>query len=285
MNSAAVKNPARYAVIGHPIGHSRSPFIHQRFGAQTARALSYETIDATPAQFASSVAAFFAAGGQGLNITVPHKEAALTVAHALTERARHAGAINTLALQPNGQLLGDNTDGVGLLRDLERNQHVQITGRRVLVLGAGGAARGILAPLLEAQPSEVALFNRTAARAHELLTRFGALGPLRVLSRAQFGPQPFDVVINATAASLAGVAPDLPAQIVNSYSICYDLAYGPQDTAFMRWAQQRGCARTIMGLGMLVEQAAESFYLWHGLRPDTASVLAELGAALRNADS
>jgi len=276
-----MSQPDRYAVIGHPVSHSRSPFIHARFAAQTGQPLSYTTIDAKPAAFDHAVAEFFAQGGKGLNITVPHKEAAARLADELTPRAQRAGAVNTLAVRKSGGLLGDNTDGAGLARDLANNHRVSVAGRRVLLLGAGGAARGILAPLLGLQPSQLLIVNRTVQRAHELVQEFRDLGQLQAVGYDQLNGSPFDLVINATAASLAGELPALPARIVNKDSICYDLAYAREDTPFVQWAHQRGVARAMDGLGMLVEQAAESFHLWRGVRPDTASVLSALVAELR----
>lgn len=277
-----MNNPDRYAVIGHPVGHSRSPFIHARFAAQTGQSLTYTTIDATPDDFPTAVRRFFSAGGKGLNVTVPHKEAALRLVDELTPRAQRAGAVNTLAVRDGDQgLLGDNTDGAGLARDLLNNHRIMIAGRRVLLLGAGGAARGVLAPLLGLKPSDLTVVNRNIDRARELVERFRDLGKLRATGYQELGREPYDIVINATAASLAGELPALPAGIVDSRSICYDMAYGREDTPFVRWAWERGCARALMGLGMLVEQAAESFHLWHGVRPDTASVLSELMAELQ----
>jgi shikimate dehydrogenase len=280
-----MSNPDRYAVIGHPVGHSRSPFIHERFAAQTAQSLVYSTIDASPEQFEATVRQFFAEGGKGLNVTVPHKETALKLVDELTPRAQRAGAVNTLALRKGAQgisLLGDNTDGAGLARDLLNNHHVTIAGRRVLLLGAGGAARGVLAPLLGLKPSDLTIVNRNVLRARELAERFRDMGRLRAIGYADLDGEPYDIVINATAASLAGELPAVPPGIVNARSICYDMAYGRDETPFVRWALQRGCVRAIMGLGMLVEQAAESFYLWRGVRPDTASVLAALAASIHS---
>lgn len=274
-------SPERYAVIGHPVSHSRSPFIHARFAAQTGQALSYDTIDAAPAVFEHTVREFFAHGGRGLNVTVPHKEAATRLVDELTPRARRAGAVNTLAPRNEGGLLGDNTDGAGLARDLANNHHVSIAGRRVLLLGAGGAARGVIAPLLGLRPSQLTIVNRNVARARELVAAFSDLGQLTAVGYADLGGAPWDLVINATAASLAGELPPLPPGIVNAQSICYDMAYGRDDTPFVNWAHQRGVARAMDGLGMLVEQAAESYFLWRGVRPDTASVLSALVARLR----
>jgi len=281
-----MNTPDRYAVIGHPVSHSRSPFIHAQFAAQTHQSISYDTIDASPADFAATVREFFAAGGKGLNITIPHKEAALQLVDELTPRARRAGAVNTLALRSAGDghdfsLLGDNTDGAGLVRDLLNNHRVVIAGRRLLLLGAGGAARGVLAPLLGLKPSALTVVNRNVERALELVEQFRDLGHLSAIGYPELRSEPYDIVINATAASLAGELPPLPRGIVGTHSICYDMAYGREDTPFVRWAFDRGCARALMGLGMLVEQAAESFHLWRGLRPDTASVLSALTAELR----
>jgi shikimate dehydrogenase len=270
----------RYAVIGYPVAHSRSPFIHTRFAEQTRQALEYGTLEAAPEDFESVVGGFFAGGGKGLNVTVPHKEAACKLADELTPRARRAQAVNTLAISKQGGLLGDNTDGAGLARDLLNNQRITIAGRRLLLLGAGGAARGVLAPLLGLRPSELTIANRTLQRAQDLVAQFTDFGPVRAVGYEALGNAPFDIVINATAASLAGQLPPLTPGIVNARSICYDMAYARDDTAFVRWAHERGVARAIMGLGMLVEQAAESFYLWRGFRPDTPSVLVALNAEL-----
>jgi shikimate dehydrogenase len=276
-----MSNKDRYAVIGHPVAHSRSPFIHARFAEQTHQSLEYGTIDAAPGQFAATVQGFFAEGGKGLNVTIPHKEAACRLAAELTPRAQRAHAVNTLALSKSGLLLGDNTDGAGLARDLLNNQRVTIAGRRVLLLGAGGAARGVLAPLLGLRPSELTIVNRTPERAAELVAMFSDLGHLRAGGFGDLGGSSFDIVINATAASLAGESLPLPPGIVTAQSICYDMAYGRDDTPFVRWAHERGVARAMMGVGMLVEQAAESFHLWRGVRPDTASVISALVAELR----
>jgi shikimate dehydrogenase len=243
--------------------------------------MEYTTIDAAPAELESAIRAFFAGNGKGLNITVPHKEASLHLAAELTPRARRARAINTLALRKDGTLLGDNTDGAGLARDLLNNQRITIAGRRLLLLGAGGAARGVLAPLLGLRPSELVIANRTVQRADELVGMFSDLGMLRASGFDALGDEPFDIVINATAASLAGEVPPLPPAVVNAHTICYDMAYAREETPFVRWAHERGATRAVDGLGMLVEQAAESFHLWRGVRPDTASVLSALTAQLR----
>jgi shikimate dehydrogenase len=266
--------PDRYAVFGHPVAHSRSPWIHARFAALTAQAMSYEARDVPPGGFGAALAEFLAAGGRGLNITLPHKLAACAAAERLTSRARRAGAVNTLAVQPGG-LLGDNTDGAGLLRDLQDNLGIAVAARRVLLVGAGGAARGALPALLDALPREVLIANRSAGRAVALATDFAADGPVTGAGlEAAHGP--FDLVINATSASLSDDVPALPDEVIGPATFCYDMAYGSAPTAFMRWASERGAAGVADGIGMLVEQAAESFALWRGVRPPTAQVLAEL---------
>jgi shikimate dehydrogenase len=273
--------PDRYAVFGHPVAHSRSPWIHTRFAQLTDQALVYEAHDVLPGEFDSALAEFLAAGGRGLNITLPHKLAAYAAAERLTPRARRAGAVNTLAAQAAG-LLGDNTDGAGLLRDLQANLGVVLAGRRVLLVGAGGAARGALPALLDARPREVLIANRSAEKAIALAAAFAVEGPVQGAGLdAAHGP--FDLVVNATSASLAGDAPALPDDVIGPATFCYDMAYGGAPTAFMRWAAGRGAASTADGIGMLVEQAAESFELWRGVRPATAPVLAELRALIASA--
>jgi shikimate dehydrogenase len=272
--------PDRYAVIGHPVAHSRSPFIHERFARQTGQQMSYGLIDAAPAAFDVVVRRFFAEGGKGLNVTVPHKQSAAVLADELTPRANVAGAINTLIVLPDGRLQGDNTDGAGLARDLLVNLGITIAGRRVLLLGAGGAARGVVAPLLGLRPSTLLIANRTADRARELAAAFTRLGEVRGCGFEEIPEGPYDLIINATSASLKGEVPPLPADVAGTRSFCYDMAYAREDTSFIRWAQSQGCTRSAMGFGMLVEQAAESFFAWRGLRPDTSSVLAALKAEI-----
>ena len=272
--------PDRYAVIGHPVDHSRSPFIHERFARQVGHAIRYDRIDASPGALEQSVRDFLAAGGKGLNVTLPHKQTAVRLVADLTPRAERAGAVNTLSVREDGSLAGDNTDGLGLTRDLVYNFGVTIAGRRVLLLGAGGAARGVLMPLLGLQPRELTIANSGSARALELAAEFRDEGAVRGGGFGDLAGEPYDLVINATAASLAGEALPLPPGIVGARSFCYDMGYAKEDTAFVRWARQRGCARAAMGLGMLVEQAAESFFIWRGIRPDTAPVLAALKVEL-----
>jgi len=265
----------RYGVVGHPVSHSLSPFIHAMFARETGQAMSYRPFDVTAEDFETRVRGFFAEGGAGLNVTLPHKIAAVELADELTERAAHAAAVNTLALQ-DGRLLGDNTDGAGLVRDLCDNLGVVITNRRVLIIGAGGATRGILAPILGLEPVVVVIANRTSERAQALAAAFADLGATQGTGFEYLEPRPFDIIINATSASLSGDIPPIPEAAITADSVCYDLAYGRSASAFVQWATRVGCGRAVQGVGMLVEQAAESFRLWRGVRPATAQVLAAL---------
>jgi shikimate dehydrogenase len=270
--------PERYAVIGHPIAHSRSPWIHARFAQQTGQHLTYAAIDAAPAELTARVREFFDEGGRGLNVTVPHKQAVLELMDELSERARIAGAVNTIVRNPDHTLRGDNTDGVGFVRDLTHNLGESIAGKRVLLLGAGGAARGLLAPLLSLQPREVVIANRASARALELAAVFAQRGPVRGTGFADLGAQTFELIVNATAAGMRGELPPLAAEVLKRAGLCYDLGYAHGTTGFLQWAREQGVARCCDGAGMLVEQAAESFLLWRDVRPQTASVLAALRA-------
>jgi shikimate dehydrogenase len=276
----------RYAVIGSGIGHSRSPQIHAMFAKATRQAMEYGLLDVPPVAFQTVVRNFFRDGGRGLNVTVPHKEAALRLADTHTPRAARAGAVNTLAAAANGKLLGDNTDGAGLVRDLTVNLGCRLGGARVLLLGAGGAARGVLAPLLEAGVASLVICNRRGSRAKQLAQEFADVGPVTAAAAADStaagrarvrDDAGYDVILNATSASLTGELPQIPLHAVGTQTLAYDLAYGERDTVFVHWAHSAGAARAVMGLGMLVEQAAESFLLWRGVRPDTAHVLAALG--------
>jgi shikimate dehydrogenase len=246
--------------------------------------MSYKLYDFTPEEFHDRVRDFFKQGGRGLNVTVPHKIAAVDVADDLTARAAHAAAVNTLALRNDGTILGDNTDGTGLVRDLCDNQGIVITHRRILIIGAGGASRGVLAPLLALSPGEVVLANRTADRAEALADAFAKLGTIHGVGFRYISGGAFDLIINATSASLSGDIPAVPIGIVGPETVCYDMAYGKSETPFVRWAVKLGCTRALQGWGMLVEQAAESFRVWRGVRPSTAPVLTALKerAALPN---
>ncbi|MFC3282808.1 shikimate dehydrogenase [Litchfieldella rifensis] len=267
----------RYCVFGHPVGHSRSPQIHAAFAEQSGEAITYTAIEAPLDDFAGAWRAFVAAGGCGANVTVPFKEDAFRLCDTLSARARRAGAVNTLILGDNGQTYGDTTDGVGLVRDLAQHG-VNLAGARILVLGAGGAVRGVLEPLLTAQPASLLVANRTAEKAVSLAADFSDLGAIRG-GGFEAVEGPFEVVINGTSASLAGDLPPLPDDLFAATATAYDMMYGAEPTVFLRWALERG-ARPIDGLGMLVEQAAEAFFQWRHKRPDTAPVLASLRASL-----
>ena len=269
----------QYAVFGDPIHHSKSPRIHAMFAEQTKQDLIYKAQRVPAADFNQAVAQFFVDGGKGLNCTVPLKELAWQLAaespHHLTERARLAKAVNTLALQVDGSLLADNTDGIGLVNDLLNNA-VDLAGQRILILGAGGASRGIILPILECRPHSITIANRTLAKAEALVADFAGHGTLQALSFEQLQGLQFDVVLNATSASLSDQLPPLPDDLLADRACCYDLAYANQATAFVRWAQQHGAEKSLDGLGMLVEQAAEAFRLWRGVKPQTLPVIALL---------
>jgi shikimate dehydrogenase len=268
--------PGRFVLFGHPVGHSWSPFIHGLFARQFDHVVDYKLQDVDPGQFRHAVINFFVEGGGGANVTLPHKPAAAEIVNDLSARAERARAVNTIVRRSPTELLGENTDGVGLVNDLMRNLGVRISGARVLILGAGGATRGVLAPLLEEEPREIRIANRTPDRARSLAAEFSDLGEVSASGFSEIEDRPWDLVINATAASLAGEVPELPPKVVGRDTVCYDMAYGRGDTAFMRWATARGAARAHKGWGMLVEQAAESYLLWHGVRPETKPVVAAL---------
>lgn len=265
----------RYAVFGNPIGHSKSPLIHRQFADQTGEELSYEALLAPLEDFPGFAREFFRAG-LGANVTVPFKEQAFALADSLSARAQRAGAVNTLKKLEDGSLLGDNTDGAGLVRDLRVNNAVTLKGQRILLLGAGGAVRGVLQPLLAEQPESLVIANRTVEKAEQLASEFADLGPV-VASGFDWIDAPVDLIINGTSASLAGELPPIaPSLIKPGHTVCYDMMYGKDMTAFNRWASEQGAARTLDGLGMLVEQAAEAFYVWRDVRPTSQIVLAEL---------
>jgi len=262
-----------YGIVGHPVAQSRSPFIHGLFAKQTGERMVYRLFDVLPDDFITHVTGFFAGGGRGLNVTIPHKPAAASFATTLTPRAEQARAANTLALQADGSVLGDNTDGIGLVRDLTVNLDLVVTGLRVLVLGAGGATRGIVAPLLDLTPELLLIANRGADRARVVAASFADLGPVKGCGFHEIEARPWDLVINATAASLAGARPEVSPAIIGAHTVCYDLAYGREPTPFLNWARAEGASAAHLGWGMLVEQAAESFFLWRGRRPETRPVL------------
>jgi len=265
----------RYAVIGNPIAHSKSPVIHAAFARQTGQDLVYERILGPVDGFEGAVDAFRAAGGRGLNVTLPFKLEACAYATRLSDRAEAAGAVNTLKFE-GADAFGDNTDGAGLVRDLQGNLGLALRGRRVLIAGAGGAAQGAIAPLLACGVADLVVANRTASRAEALAARFAARGPVRASSFEGLAALRFDLIINATAASLGGESPPLPTGVYQGCALAYEMMYGRGRTPFMQQALAAGAALVADGLGMLVEQAAEAFELWRGVRPDTAPVLALL---------
>ena len=276
--TSAADSHDRYAVVGNPIGHSKSPFIHARFAEQTGERIEYTHLLAPIDAFVPQVRAFIDAGGRGLNVTVPFKLEAHALATKLSPRAA-AGAVNTLRFEA-GEIYGDNTDGFGLVRDIEVNLATPLKGARILLLGAGGAARGVVLPMLERAPHTLTIINRTAVKANELVDQFGeAAGEAgcRLTGGGSTSTEPgaYDVIINATAGSLDAEVPECDDGAFASGTLASDMMYGAQPTVFMQHAQTLG-ARAADGLGMLVEQAAESFYIWRGVRPEGAPVLAEL---------
>ncbi|NOT84702.1 MAG: shikimate dehydrogenase [Methylococcaceae bacterium] len=271
----------QYAVFGDPISHSKSPRIHRLFAEQTEQVLEYHAQQVPAEQFKQAARDFFALNGKGLNCTVPLKELAWQRADELTERARSAKAVNTLKRLPDGRLLGDNTDGAGLVKDLTVNHALSLTSATILILGAGGASRGIIGPLLEQSPRQLVIANRTAAKAVDLAAEFN--DPRLVASEfAALKGQQFDLILNATSASLTGQLPNLPTDILAQNGVCYDLAYANSATPFVCWGKAQNAAKSLDGLGMLVEQAAAAFYLWRGVYPETASIISSLNAERTN---
>lgn len=271
-----------YAVMGNPITHSKSPQIHAAFAKQTGQHISYVATQVDPGGFVQAVDNFFAHNGKGLNVTVPFKREAWELASELGPEAEQAGAVNTLLMNNNGVLVGRNTDGVGLVRDILQNHDGIITGKKVLLVGAGGAARGVLHPLLKQNPTQLVIVNRTASRAHELATDFNSLGNISGAAFDDLQEQHFDLIINATAASLQGEVPPLPDDICTTTTWCYDMMYGAEPTPFVQWGKQHSAEKSLDGLGMLVEQAAESFFHWRGVRPETTSVIQKIRDELNN---
>ncbi len=265
----------RYAVIGYPVNHSWSPFIHGLFARQTGQSMSYRLLEVPPEKFRQDVLAFFASDGKGLNVTLPHKQAAADIANRLTPRATLAKAANTLLIAGQ-EILADNTDGVGLVADLRGNLGFDTTGKTVLLLGAGGACRGVIGPLLEAGARRIEIANRRTERAVELAAEFARAGDVVGGGFEMPEGRRFDLIINATASSLQGETPPIDPAVIGPGTLCYDLAYGKGQTPFTAWATRHGAAQAVQGWGMLVEQAAESFLLWRGVRPQTGPVLAAL---------
>lgn len=266
----------RYTVIGQPIAHSLSPIVHQLFGELTQRKLHYTRTEATPETFASTVIEWQRSGAKGCNITAPFKELAVDVCERVVPNAKRAGSVNTILMHRDGCLVGYNTDGAGLVADILTNKRRTLAAQRILLLGAGGAARGVIAPLLSTKPNTLHIANRTLSKAATLVNLFDDIGPVSAKGYDQLeGQAVFDIIINATSLSLSGEMPPLPDCIVGPQTLAYDMTYATRDTAFMQWSKSRGATAT-NGLGMLVEQAAESFFIWEGVRPKTRMVYPRL---------
>ncbi len=270
----------RFAVFGNPIKQSKSPTIHTLFAQQYAQQIQYRAVRVELDGFVQAATRFFEGGGAGLNVTVPFKQDAFELAHRHSERSLRAGAVNVLTRADDGLIDADNTDGIGLIRDVIANLGWSVQGLRVLLVGAGGAARGVLEPLLRERPKELLVVNRTSAKAAKLAAEFADIGLLEGGAYDLIGLRQFDLVINATSAGLSGAVPELPSSILTERSCCYDMVYGPEPTPFMRWSAHHAAWAVSDGLGMLVEQAAESFYIWRNLRPETRSVINQLREAM-----
>lgn len=266
----------RYAVVGFPVQHSKSPFIHAMFAEQTKQALTYDRLEVAPDGFEAAVNAFFAEGGKGLNVTVPHKESAWQLVDWHSPDAIKAGAVNTLYRLPDGRLAGANTDGVGLVRDIEQNNGCPLESTTVLILGAGGAVRGLLPTLIAAGPRHIIIANRTVSRAEALRQLFSDEIAIDARGYDDLADLTPDWIINGSSAGLSGTMPELPTALIGNQTHCYDMVYAPGGTVFQHWAVQHGAVLALDGTGMLVEQAAESFFIWRGIRPDTAPVLLAL---------
>ncbi len=265
-----------YAVFGNPIKHSKSPHIHALFARQAGITLKYQAIEVPLKKFGEYVGLFSSAGGLGLNITIPFKEEAWSFCSALTERAQSCGSVNTIWFDTQFKPHGDTTDGPGLMNDLIMNHQIDIKHKSVLILGAGGTVKAILGPLIQQQPSHIIIANRTVRRAEALADKFSASGNIAASPYSELSHQAFDLIINGTSLSLKGKFPAVPESIIKRHTCCYDLMYSNKQTVFMQWAAAQGAQRVLDGLGMLVEQAAESFFIWHGIKPDTRSVIKSL---------
>lgn len=269
-----------YCVMGNPVAHSKSPQIQSAFAEQTQQNIFYQAILVDKGKFKEAIKEFQGQGGKGLNITVPFKGDAWEVADRKSSKAERALAVNTISFDDEGKIIGDNTDGVGLIRDLTTNQSISIKDKNILILGAGGAARGILDPLFDEQADRVVIANRTISRAEKLVDIFSDRGDVSACGFDELASSNFDIVINATSASLQGDVPPLPEGLVNKNTCCYDMMYSAADTSFVAWAKAHGAGIVLDGLGMLVEQAAESFFIWRGVRPETGSVIELVGGRL-----
>ncbi|THB69840.1 MAG: shikimate dehydrogenase [Gammaproteobacteria bacterium] len=263
----------RYGVIGNPIKHSKSPQIHALFARQTGQDISYDAIFSDIGKFIETVRSFQFSGGKGLNVTVPFKQEAWELADKLSERARLAGAVNTLLFNDDGSISGDNTDGAGMVADIKLNLEMDFSGKKVLILGAGGAVRGVLLPVINESPADITIANRTVSKAVDLAAAFANDTNIHACGFNQLEDQQFDIIINGTSAGLGGKIPPIPASIIGNGCCCYDMVYSDEPTTFVKWAQNNGAAISSDGLGMLVGQAAESFYIWREVMPETRSVM------------
>lgn len=270
------ERPDRYAVMGNPVAHSKSPVIHQHFARQVGHRIEYLAIQVDPGGFRQAVEQFRAAGGKGLNVTLPFKLDAFRLADTWSDRAKLAGAVNTLKFESDDKIFGDNTDGIGLVHDIELNLEIPIKGKQVLVLGGGGAVRGILGPLLKHHPARVVIANRTVSKARDLVQAFAGQETLEVCNFEDLRGKHFDIVVNGTSASVKGEVPPLPATLYTRGALAYDMMYGAPSAPFLDWSALHGAACVTDGLGMLVEQAAESYFLWRGVRPQTRPLIAAL---------
>jgi len=263
----------QYAVIGNPIEHSKSPDIHLLFADQTGEQLNYEKLLSDEDKFSQTATDFFSNGGKGLNVTVPFKNDACKFVDELTDYAKNAGAVNTIYKDESGKFIGANTDGIGLLRDLKKSLRVQIINKKILIVGAGGATQGIVEPLLQERPSELIIANRTVSKAQAIAEQFKSFAnnnsSVKACALNEVPKYAFDLVLHATSAGLQGNNVELPVEIIGPNTCCYDLLYSDQDTPFMIWAKNNGAEKVVDGFGMLLEQAAEAFYIWRGQRPDT----------------
>lgn len=271
----------RYAVFGNPISHSKSPQIHSLFAEQTGQEMIYTAELTEVENFEAAVNSFVKNNGKGINITVPFKQQAWQLATQRSARAERAGAVNTIIVKTDGSYFGENTDGIGLVRDLINNHQISLKQKKILILGAGGAVRGVIEPIMEKNPAELVIANRTVEKALQLAEDFSDLGNISGSGFDELEGQSFDIVINGTSASLHGDLPPLPDELFNDNACAYDMMYAAEPTVFMNWASQHGAENVFDGLGMLVEQAAESFNLWRGVRPETQTVITTIKNSLK----
>lgn len=266
---------SNYAVFGNPIYHSKSPQIHSLFAEQTGIALTYQAIEVPHEQFSDYVKSFADQNGKGLNVTVPFKEVAFSICNTLSDRAKLSGSVNTIWFDEQRSIYGDTTDGKGLLNDITVNHGINLINKSILILGAGGSVRAILEPLCEQKPGKIIIANRTVTKAKELATLFSNNTYIQACSYDNLREinQAFDLIINGTSLSLSGKLPNIPPTTINNSTSCYDLMYSNEDTVFMKWAKEQGALKVMDGLGMLVEQAAEAFLIWHGVMPETKAVI------------